>query len=196
MYAVLASADVVLGSDYCKTGELRSLSRRLGYRRGRCTPAHAALRNSFRRYLRTYGLVYKDEVGPANALPDLRRLVESKDTSHPLVSVRLGFTAAADAGTEIVGKPTDEDHLLVMLEINGNVVHYFDPTARPDIHSEAGMAEKAPLDVFLRFWAENPPEPYLRGWIEKVEPQPVESKVKVKGPRHTLETYLDRREGS
>ncbi len=190
MYALLRSADEVLGSTFCAKNKLADVSYRLGYRRGSCTPAHAGLSNRFRHYLGTYGLTYREEIGPKNAYNDLTDLIASPTASHPLVSVRLGFTPAADPSTVIVGTPSDEDHLIVILEIEDGMVEFFDATSHPDLHGSPASDEKAPLDTFLQFWAANTPEPFLRGWIEQRAPR-VQGRQPFKGKaiRHTIESY-------
>lgn len=189
MYALLRSADEVLGSGFCAKNELSDVSRRLGYRKGSSTGAHAGLRNPFRHYLSTYGLTYREEIGPSDAFQHLKDLVASPTSSHPLVSVRLGFASAADPSTDIVGTPSDEDHVIVILEIEDNTVEFFDATSHPELHGSPDSSEKAPVDTLLRFWAANTPEPFLRGWVEMAPRKTARQKVKGKSPRRTLESF-------
>lgn len=169
---------------------MHDLNRRLGYKKGRSTPIYAALGNPFRHYLASYGLQYQDALEPANALPHLRQLVASPTTSLPLVSVGLGFTEAADSSTEVVGRPSDEDHLIVILALDSDRVEFFDPAAHPEVHGEVQAVESAPLGVFTRFWGGYHLEPYLRAWVERVPPPPARAKGKATPKVHPLEdTY-------
>ena len=189
MYALLRSADEVLGSNFCTRNELSDVSRRLGYRKGNSTGAHAGLRNPFRHYLSTYGLIYREEIGPSNAFQHLKDLIASPMLSHPLVSVRLGFASAADPSTDIVGTPSDEDHVIVILEIDDNTLEFFDATSHPDLHGSPVSSERAPVDTLLRFWASNTPEPFLRGWVERAPRLPERKEIRGKSLRRTLETF-------
>jgi hypothetical protein len=175
--AALISADLVLGTRCTEGMKMGDLNRRLGYRKGRCTPINAPMTPQFTRFIAPRGLDVVHSNSASGAFNDLKRITASEDCSFPIVGVDLELLPEYDrrvtirripspAGVE----PPSSDHALVVLSVDDNEVQFFDPTLRDP--TSTLVEEKIDTPTFLKRWNGDPIVANDRVWFARLPVKP------------------------
>jgi hypothetical protein len=179
--AALISSDVLFGTTIMKDNDRQAINRRLEYKKDHPTAPEAPHRRRFTRWVEGHGLSVMREGSDVNALAHLRSLVDSDDSSLPVVAVDLRFVSDYDPNSKITGEQSGQDHAIVVLRLGEEIVEFFDPTFNPTVTRAKPVSETVALDRFIDRWANDPVEVYYRAWITRrarVAPPPAEERIK------------------
>lgn len=165
-YAILTSADLLLGTKVTAAHTLGDINRKVGYRKGRATPAEALEKKAIRRWLSGFGLeAFWERISP-NAFDHLEQSTRQDDVSFSLVDVDLQLVLDYDPNARIKGPPFPTDHAVVVLKVDAEYVEFFDPTFNASLPANAGIRPRVSTPSFVRRWSESR-DPYYRVWLRR-----------------------------